>query len=160
MTIGSDSLIDFFGTQDLITHATTAGSIADDAFSVVQAADVLPWTNDDDSPTCVMVLKCQWATAPDDGSVVNIHGRKMNIEGTNDSPKPDAANLDQFIGSFTVDGTVATATNTYLVTRWLSLPNHISSQIYDMYFENKSGQTISSGWTAWITPLTKGPHAA
>lgn len=159
MAIGADSLIDFFGTQELITHATTAGSIVNDAFSVVQAADVLSWTNDDDAPTAVMVLRCQWATAPDDGSSVNIYARKMNIQGTDDSPKPDAANLDQFIGSFIVDGTIAATNNIWMPTNWMTLPNHITSQIYDFYIENKTGQTISSGWNMWITPLTKGPHA-
>lgn len=159
MAIASNSLIDFFGTQDLITHATTAGAITDGSFSVVQAADVLPWTNDDDAPTCVMVLKCQFATLPTDGNKINIYARKLNVQSTNDSPVPDAVNLDQFIGSFTVDGTIAVTNDSWLVTNWLTLPNHITSQIYEMYIENKTGQTITSGWTMYVTPVTKGPHA-
>jgi len=160
MAIAEDALIDFFGTQELITHATTAGAIANDAFSVVQAADVLSWTNADDAPACTMVLKCQWGTAPTDGSVINIFARKLAIDGSNDSPKPTAINRDQLIGRFVVDGDVATATDAYLVTDWMELPNHQTSQIYDTYLENKTGQQISSGWTLKVRGSTKGPHPA
>jgi hypothetical protein len=156
MAISTDSLIDFFGTQDSVDDGSTS-SIADAAFSV--AADITAWTNDDDAPACVMVLKCQFATAPTDGTVINVHGRKMDVDGTNDSPVPDAANLDQIIGNFTVDGTVATATDAYLTTNWMPLHNHKTSQQYEFYLENKTGQTISANWTLKITPCTKGPHA-
>lgn len=156
MAIGTDNLIDFFGTQVSVDDGSTS-SIADGAFSV--AADLTAFTNADDAPSCVMVFQCQWATQPTDGSVINIYARKLNVESTNDTPVPDAANLDQFIGSFTVDGTVATSTDAFQVTSWLTLPNHISSQIYEFYFENQTGQTISAGWEAFLTPVTKGPHA-
>jgi len=155
MTIGTNDFIDKFGTQDRIDDTSTS-SIANDAFSV--AADIATWTNDDDAPFCVMVLMCQWATAPDDGSIINIYARKLNVEGTNDSPAPSTANQDQIIGFFTVDGDVATATDAYHVTDWMTLPNHYSSQQYDFYLENKTGQTISANWDMWITPVTKGPH--
>lgn len=155
MAIGTDSLIDFFGTQDQIDDGTTS-SIADNAFS---APDTSTWTNDDDAPFAVFVLECQWGTQPTDGSVINIYGRKLNVQSTSDSPVPDAANLDQYVGSFTVDGTVAINTAAFLVTNWLVLPNHATSQQYDFYLENQSGQTISANWNLWITPVTKGPHA-
>lgn len=156
MAIGTDSLIDFFGTQDSVDDGSTS-SVADAAFSV--AADITTWTNDDDAPACVMVLRCQWATLPTDGSSINVYARKLNIQSTNDSPIPSANNMDQYIGSFTVDGDVATSTDAYHVTNWLTLPNHTTSQEYEFYFENQTGQTISASWAAWITPLTKGPHA-
>jgi len=156
MAIETDSVIDFFGTQTSADDGSTS-AISDGAFSV--AADITTFTNADDAPACVMVLRCQWATLPTDGTVINIYARKLNIDSTNDSPVPDAANLDQFIGSFTADGTVSTATNTFLVTNWLALPNHKTSQEYDFYLENNTGQTISSGWTLKLTPSTKGPHA-
>ena len=155
MAIGADSLIDFFGTQDSVDDGGTS-AITDGSFSV--AADVATWTNDDDAPNAVFVLRCQWGTAPTDGSVINLYGRKLNVQSTNDSPIPSANNLDQYIGTFTVDGDVATATDAYHVTNWLVLPNHVTSQQYDFYLENQSGQTISAGWAMWITPATKGPH--
>lgn len=156
MAIGTDSLIDFFGTQDSVDDGTTS-TIADNAFSVV--ADITTWTNDDDAPACVMMLQCQFGTAPDDGSVINIYAQKLNIESTNDSPVPDAVNLDQYIGSFVVDGTLAATNDMFLVTNWLTLPNHKTSQEYNFYIENKTGQTISASWEWFITPSTKGPHA-
>lgn len=156
MAISTDALIDFFGTQDSIDDGSTS-AISNDAFSV--AADVTTWTNDDDAPYGIFVLMCQWGTAPTDGSVINIYARKMNIQSTNDSPEPSTNNYDQYIGSFVVDGDVATSTNAYHVTDWLALPNHKTSQEYDFYLENKTGQSISANWDMWITPCTKGPHA-
>ena len=156
MAISTDSVIDFFGTKDAVDDTSTS-SIADAAFSVT--ADITAWTNDDDSPACVMQLTCQWSVVPTDGSVINIYARKMNIDGTNDSPIPSAANLDQYIGSFVADGAVGTATDAYLVTNWLTLPNHYTSQVYEFYIENQTGQTISADWDLDITPVTKGPHA-
>lgn len=156
MAISTDSVIDFFGTQDSVDDGSTS-SIADAAFSV--AADITAWTNDDDSPSAVFVLRCQWATLPTDGTFIHLHGRKLNVQSTNDSPVPSAANQGEYMGSFYVDGDVSTATNTYLVTPQLVLPNHITSQQYEFYLENQSGQTISSSWAAWITPVTRGPHA-
>ena len=155
MAIGTDSLIDFFGTQDQLDDGTTS-AITDTSFS---APDTTSWTNDDDAPFGVFVLQAQWATQPTDQSAINIYGRKLNIQSTSDSPVPDAANLDQYIGSFIVDGTVATSTDAFMVTNWLTLPNHYTSQVYEFYLENQSGQTISANWNLWITPLTKGPHA-
>ena len=154
MAISTNDLIDKFGTQTSVDDGSTS-SIADNGFSV--AADITTFTNSDDAKSCVMVFRCQWATAPDDGSVINIYGRKMNVEGTNDSPVPSANNLDQYIGRFVVDGDVATSTNAYHVTNEMTLPNHVTSQQYEFYFENQTGETISSGWAAWITPKAPGP---
>jgi hypothetical protein len=156
MAISTNALIDFFGTQDSIDDGSTS-SVANNALSV--AADITSWTNDDDAPYAVFVMRCQFATAPTDGSLINIYGRKMNVQSTSDSPTPTAVNTDQYIGSFIVDGDIATATDAFLVTNWLALPNYYTSQVYDFYFENKTGQTITAGWAAWITPVTKGPHA-
>jgi len=155
MPISTDALIDFFGTQDSIDDGSTS-SVTNNSFSV--AADITSWTNDDDAPFAVFVMRCQFGTAPTDGSLINIYGRKMNVQSTNDTPVPTAVNTDQYLGSFVVDGDVGTATNAYLVTSRISLPNHTTSQVYDFYFENKTRHTISSGWAAWITPCTKGPH--
>lgn len=96
---------------------------------------------------------------PTDGTTIDIFGRKLNVQSTSDTTIPDDANLDQFLGSFTVDGTTATSTAMFLTTNWLTLPNHKTSQEYDFYLKNNTGQTISADWNMWITPVTKGPHA-
>lgn len=156
MAISTDSLIDFFGTQDQVTVATP-GAVADNTFSTT--VNIVPWTNDDDAPAGAFVLAVRFNTLPTDGSFINLYARKMDVQGANDSPKPSAQNIDQYIGSFTVDGDIATGLTAYLVTNWLTLPNHQSSQIYEYYIENKAGQTIQTGWSLWVTPSTKGPHA-
>lgn len=156
MAIGAGDLIEKFGTQDSVDDGTTS-SIANAAFSV--AADVTTWTNDDDAPWAVFALMCQWATLPTDNSVINIHARKLNIQSTNDDPVPATTNTWMWIGSFTVDGAVAINTDTYLTTERIKLPNHKTSQEYDFYLENQSGQTISANWDMWVTPVSEGPHA-
>jgi len=155
MTIGADALIDFFGTQAAIDDGSTS-SIADGAFSV--AADITTRTNGDDAPSSSYILQCQFATLPDDNSTIDLFARKLNIESTNDSPEPDAVNLSQRVGSFTVDGTIAVTNDMFLPTNWLTLPNMKSSQEYDYYLGNNTGQTISANWELFENPSTKGPH--
>lgn len=155
MAFSVNAMIDGFESQVSIDDGTTSSVAADGAFSV--AADVSAFTNTENSPTCVMVLKCQFATQPTAGANINIYARKMDIDGTNDSPEPDANNLDQIIGRFVVDGTVASATDAYLVTNWMTLPNHYSGQIYEFYIQNNADQAISASWTLKITQTTKEP---
>jgi len=158
MAIGTDALIDFFGTQDLITHATTTGAITNNSFSVVQAADVLPWTNDDDAPSAIMVLKCRWTTtAPTDGTMINVHIRPLNVQSTNDTPVPTAV-TPSYLTNFRADGDVAADTYVHLITPVFALPNSYTSAVYEFYLENKTGQSITTAWTWYITPVTKGPH--
>ena len=155
MAISTDAEIDFFGTQDEVTVASPS-AVTDGSFSV--AGDVNDWTNDDDARYAAFVLQCQWATAPTDGTVINLYARKMNVQSTNDSPAPSANNLDQFVASFMVDGDVGTATDAFHSSTQVKLPNHYTSQVYEFYIENRSGQTISSGWSLFVTPIAPGPH--
>jgi len=151
VAIDTDDTIDKTGTQDEVT--TSSASVADAAFSI--ASDTSIWPNTDDTPAASFVLAVQWATLPDDGSLINLYARKMNVQGINDSPIPSANNTDQFIGSFLTDGDVAINTDAFLTTPWLTLGN--PSQDYEYYIENLTGQTISAGWNLYATSATKGP---
>jgi hypothetical protein len=157
VAISENALIDFFGTTDPIDAGSTT-AITSSSFTL--ESDVTTWTNDDDAPFCILILTCQWGTAPDDGSTIDIYARRMNIDGTADSPKPSTVNLDQLIGSFTVDGDTAATNDISHASEWLVLPNMKSSQEYDFYLHNRTGQDISANWDLDIIPATRGPHPA
>lgn len=151
MAIAADSFIEFFGTQD--TLGTTAGTVADDAFSI--ASDLSTWTNDDDAPFASIVLEWDYATGPDASSLVNLYCRLLNIDGTNDETIPTATFALHYLASFMVDaGTVF-----QWATKDVVLPNAKTSQEYEFYIENKTGQTIQGSWDLHVTPKTLGPHA-
>ena len=151
MAISTDSAIEVFGTPDTVTGTTS--TVADGAFSVV--GDISQWTNDDDAPQAVMVAMFDWATAPDTNTSVNLYARLIDIDGTNDQDTPDANFLHTFLGSFPINDVT---TNQYISIP-ITLPNTKTSQVYEFYIENNTGQTIQANWTLKITPKTIAPHA-
>lgn len=157
MSIGTNDLIDKFGTQDRVDDTSTS-SIAANAFSV--AADVSTWTNDDDAPNAVFSLKCQWATVTSVANkAINIYARPLNVQGTNDPIAPGVNRQAQLIGRFIVYA-ASTGTDYWFESDGIcDLPNFQSSQDYEFYLENLTGQTISANWELYITPKSVGPHA-
>lgn len=153
MSLSALSIIDSFGTQDEVSVASPT-QISDGSFSL--DSDITEWSNSDNAPSAAFVLQCQFSSTPDDGSTINLYARRMDVQGVNNSPKPSAVNKDQFIGQFFIDGDLVVDTDSYLVTGWLQLNNHSSSQPYEFYIENLTGQTISSGWSLFTTPVTRG----
>ena len=148
MAIGTDAAIEFFGTQDAVT--TTGASTAD---GVVTSAG--SWTNDDDAPMASAVLNVNYSVAPTAGTAVNLYARIMNVQSTNDPEAPATTYLNTFIGAFPVNA--VTTSQFYAIE--VALPNTATSQVYDFYIENQTGQTIPVNWGLWITPKTIGPHA-
>jgi len=151
MAIGTGSLIEFFGTQD--TLGTSSATVADAAFSI--AGDLSTWTNDDDAPRASVTALIDYAVAPDANSSVNLYLRPLDVQSTNDQEIPDANFTHTYVGSFPVNDVT---TNQY-ITIDISLPNAYTSQQYEFYIENKTGQTIQAGWDIYVTPKTYGPHA-
>jgi len=152
MTIGADDFIEKYGTQDDLD--STSASIATTAFSI--STDVVtPWTNDDDAPFAAVTLSCTYATTAVEGEVVNLYGRMLNIDGTNDAAVPTAAHPVGFLGSFRLE----TGTSAQYHQIVVKLPNGKTSAEYEFYIENGSTQTMSSGWILKITPIAMGPHA-
>ena len=152
MAIGTDSAVEFFGTQDTVTDGSTS-LILDAAFSV--ADDISAWTNDDDAPMAAAVLFVDYALAPDGGSGITLFARLMNIDSTNDQDTPDANFLHRFMGVFPVNNVT---TNQYSSID-IDLPNTVTSQVYEFYIQNNTGQSIQANWTLKMTPKTIGPHA-
>ena len=153
MAIATNDLIDVFGTQDAVT--TTGASTADAAFTSAGQ-----WTNDDDAPFIAAVLTAQWATATSiAGKLINLYGRPHNIISTNDASAPSTTNDIIYLGSFKAPASTAT-TDFYmpLIAGRASLPNMYTSQVWEFYIENKTGQTISVNWSLHVTPISYGPH--
>lgn len=155
MAISTDASIEFYGTQDTVTAGGGTSAVTDGSYSA--SGDVVSggWTNDDDAPRAAFVLQCQQATVGA-GSIA-LYARRMNVQSTNDEPQPDSSFPGELVGAFTLDAGSATSTNMYLVTHG-RLPNVYTSQNYEFYIRNRTGQTIAAGWVLYVTPITDGPH--
>jgi len=151
MTIGTDSAIEFFGTQDPL--GTSSAAVSDAAFSV--AGDLSTWVNDDDAPQAAVTINVNYSVAPDANSSIALFLRPLNIQSTNDQVIPDVNFQHSFVGSFPVND-VTTSQYTSIV---ISLPNTLTSQNYEFYIQNNTGQSIPAGWDIFVTPKTIGPHA-
>lgn len=151
MTIGTDAAIEFFGTQD--TLGTSSSAVANTAFSV--AADLSTWTNDDDAPMATAILLANFSVAPDANSAINLFLRPLNIQSTNDGDVPDANFGHIYVGSFKLND----VTTAQYIAIDIRLPNTKTSQEWEFYVENNSGQSLPAGWDIYVTPKTIGPHA-
>lgn len=155
MAIGTDSAILFWGTADALGNTTSA--VSDAAFSD-GTNDLDAWTNSDDAPLAVFALEFTCSVAPTVGSTIDLYAMPLNIgdAGTEDSLPPTANFKHYYLGSFPAkDVTTAQPVTFGLV----GLPNVVTSQVYNFYIHNNTGQTISAGWELTVTPVTFGPHA-
>lgn len=153
MTIATNALIFFEGTQDAL-HTGTPGTVANGAFSA--AGDTVDWTNDDDAPFGGAVFSGAFGVAPSVGSI-GLYCQMLNIQSTNDEVANTAGY--HFLGSFKIPYT-ASASAFYAAIPLIELPWLYTSQVLHFFIKNEStAQTISSGWSLWITPITYGPHA-
>jgi hypothetical protein len=151
MALPTGSNADFFGTQD--TLGTSSAAVSDAAFSI--ATDLSTWTNDDDAQVASVTLLANFAVAPNANSAVNLFYRLLNVEGIYDNPIPDANFQHTFAGNFPLND----VTTAQYATIDISLKNGYSSQQYEFYIQNESGQTISAGWNLYVTPKAVGPRA-
>ena len=151
MTISTDAAIHVFGTQN--TLGTSSSAVADDAFSV--AGDLSTWTNDDDAPQASVILLANFSVAPTANTSINLYLRPLNMQSTNDGDVPDANFQHMYVGSFPLND----VTTAQYILIDISLPNTKTSQEYEFYVENKSGQSLPAAWDIYVTPKTIAPHA-
>ena len=151
MAIGTDALIEFFGTQD--TLGTTPSDVTDGSFSD-GINDLVAWTNDDDARLASVTLEFDFAVTPDPNSVIALFGRKTVVEGSNDDSVPSLTYQHTPLGVFSVKETTSPQDSTIEI----ELDNWKTSSIWHFYVKNNSGQTMSA-WDLHITPKTDGPHA-
>ena len=60
-----------------------------------------------------------------------------------------------YVGSFPVND----VTTAQYISINISLPNTVTSQQYELYVENVTGQSLPAGWDLSVTPKAIGPHA-
>ena len=156
MAIGSDSVIEFWGTQDTVSSSTS--SVTDGSFSV--GADTSTWTNDDDADIAIAVITWQYASGTiDTGGNIALYASLNNIQSTNDESAPSADNPHHFLGAFPVNDALGTSTDQHISILFSLEPNTKTSQEWEFYIKNNTGVTIAAGWDLYITPKAKGPHA-
>lgn len=158
MAIGSDSAVYFYGTEDTVTATGGTSTVANVAYSA--SGDVVSggWSNDDDAPLATFVLKFQYAS----GTIadnIDLYVRLINIDGTSDEPQTDSGWEQHYLGSFVMDTSQATSTDTYYTLANVALPTKGTSQAYEFYVYNNSDVTMAANWTLKVTPITMGPHA-
>ena len=151
MAISTDASIEFFGTQDDLGN--TSSAVTNNSFSA--AADLVEWTNDDDAMVGAMILEATWSVAPTANTSVTLFAQLMNIQSANDMEVPTANFQHVVLGDFPVKN----ITTIQRVPIDIALPNTATSQVYQFFIRNNSGQTISAGWKLLITPKAVGPHA-
>ena len=151
MAISTGAAIEFFGTQD--TLGTSSAAVADAAFSI--ASDLSTWTNDDDAVIASVTLSCTFSVAPTANTSLNLYLRLLDVQSTNDNTVPDANFQHVYVGSFPLND----STSAQYITIDIGLPNAYTSQQYEFYIENRSGQSLPAGWDIFVTPKAIGPHA-
>jgi len=158
MTFATGDIIDSFGAVDDVINATgSTSAVTDTSLSV--AGDLTAWTNDEDSKKAAVTIKWQYPSGTiDAGASINLYCRKMNVQSTNDESTIDASNKKHFLGSAQVDEGLATATDDY-ITFDIDLENWITSSVYEFFWENNTGVSISAGWAAWINTKTTNQKA-
>ena len=156
MAIGADAAIEFWGTPDVLGNTTSA--VTNASFSD-GTNDLDTWTNADDAPLAIFALEFTTATSGDAGSTIDLFAAPLNIgsAGTVDSEVPDANFGHIYLGSFPHNNP-STSAQTATFGK-VGLPNVVTSQQYNFYIQNNTGQTISAGWELTVTPVTYGPHA-
>ena len=156
MAIGADAAIEFWGTPDVLGNTTSA--VTNASFSD-GTNDLDTWTNADDAPLAIFALEFTTATSGDAGSTIDLFAAPLNIgsAGTEDSEVPDANFGHIYLGSFPHNNP-STSAQTATFGK-VGLPNVVTSQQYNFYIQNNTGQTISAGWELTVTPVTYGPHA-
>lgn len=151
MAITTDALIEVFGTQD--TLGTSSAAVADTAFSV--AGDLSTWVNDDDAINASVVMLANFSVAPTANTSLNLYLRPLDVQSTNDQDVPDANFQHTYAGSFPLND----VTTAQYIAIEISLPNTKTSQNYEFYIENQSGQSLPAGWDIYVRPKSLAPHA-
>lgn len=154
MAIGSNSRVQFFGTRDSLDDGSTS-AVSAGSYSV--AGDMTAWTNDDDAEKAIIDVALTFGTSPTAGGVVKFYLRRINLGGvaSYDEAVPDDDNQNCYVGSISVDN--VTTQQEFAIEVDLLMTQ--TSQEYEFYLYNGTDQSLSSGWTADITPIAPGPHA-
>jgi len=154
MAISSNTIVWFAGTQTEISSSQT--TVANNVYQLCGAS----FTNTANATDGAAVLKCQFdATMPTVGNLL-LFARLMNIQSTNDAPVPDANYPHILLGAFPIDYGVAADVDFYTCIPNFPFPRAVDAQVIDFYvLNNATGQTMGTGWQAWVSQFALGPTA-
>ena len=144
MAIGTNSVVENFGTQ--VTVTSSSASLTDGSYS--GAGDVSGWVNSDNVVMASVTLQGTFSVAPDANSAVALFAVPQNVFGTNDQAIPTANFMAGYVGAFPVNA----VTTEQFVTIDISLSNAQDQQEYVFVILNDCGQTLSAGWNLHVTP--------
>lgn len=151
MAISTDTVVNFFGTADILTSVDTS-TIGSSLFASTVA--VVNWTNDDNAPEANFVFRGNYSTAPAPGASLPLYARLMAVSSAGeDMNVPSTLSKHELIAIFPMSSSTAVQ----IQSQRAFLPNAEIDQVYQFLLENQGSQTISSGYTLNITPLTVGP---
>lgn len=134
------------GTQK--TLSTTIGSVASNAISA--ACGSYSTSDTGGYPDAEFVLKVTYASAPTEGTTIDLLLRPLNVQSTNDADAPQATYQPHKLGAFVVDNVTSAQ---YLFLRAYDLPAEGEFYLYN----NNTGQSWSANAELYMTPVTLGP---
>lgn len=149
MTIPTGTPIEWRGTTK--TLEASGSSITNN--SVVQADDANYDTVSDGegAPDAEFTASFTFGTAPTENTVLAVYARPLDVISTNDTEAPELARPTRYIGRFVVNNVTSTQYGTPFIGR--NLP-----KVASYYMANvATGQTVSSGWTLYATPIALTP---
>lgn len=135
-----------YGTQK--TVSTSIAAIVNNAISA--AVGTYSATDTLDYPDADFVLVVTFATAPTEGSTIDLLVRPMDVQGANDTVTPQATYQPHRIGTFVVDNVTAAQ---YLFCSGFDLPK--AGELY--LYNNATGQSTSANASLYMTPRTLAP---
>lgn len=135
-----------YGTQK--TVSTSIAAIANNAISA--AVGTYSATDTLDYPDADFVLVVTFATAPTEGSTIDLLVRPMDVQGANGTVTPEATYQPHRIGTFVVDNVTAAQ---YLFCSGFDLPK--AGELY--LYNNATGQSTSANASLYMTPRTLAP---
>lgn len=138
-------IIRTFGTTK--TLEASGASIASGAIGQANDASYSTASDGANYPDAEFVISFAFATAPTEGGTLVLVARTLDIDGTNDAEAPEATRPDRTIGAFVVNNVTS--------TQYAALFARNVPRVADYYLLNTgTGQTLSSGWTLKVTPMT------
>ena len=91
------------------------------------------------------------------GSHVQLLARPLGIDGTNDTPAPDASYVQKLVGIFPTPYTSASTTTIYSI-KCYGVPSDAEHSV-EYYLYNKSNGSLAGNWALRVTPRTIVPGA-
>jgi len=135
-----------YGTP--VTLEANGGTIANNGITQANDATYSVASDGANYPHARIVISFAYATAPTEGTTLSLVARALNVDGTNDADVPEFTRQDRFLGEVRVNNVTTTQYSPPVFV--FDVPDE-----FELYVANNgTGQTVSAGWKAVITPMT------